>query len=560
MICKVKLPHSVQEVVVESTVRWALLRDAGYEVSADLSVEECNRLAEKEGFVGAQVDGQIVELDFHITGDCTVAPLTIDDYFGRHIVMRSASTLLMYIARQVAPQVSLEVGQSLHSQLFFNVQGAEDPVRLGELLNKRFKEMVKGQVPFMMRMVPPSVALRRISDPDGARRVLVHCWVGERFGLVRLGDYYELAHGPFVPTTGFLESIKVVGLPEGLLLACEPVKLPSPEFKSFMLGAAKQAKDWNKRMGIETMGKLNEMILRGEGHNLVQVSETFHELRIGEIASQILERPQVKVVFISGPSSSGKTSTVRRLSTHFQAMGKQTCYVGLDDYYLAREFCPVDENGEHDFESLQALNVERIKSDLASLVEGRKTAVPRFDFPNQRPFPPEDERIMQIGEDQILLVEGIHGLNPELTKAIPPERRFTLFVSSMPQLALDANNRVPTTYARLLRRIIRDRRYRGTTASSTIRRWPSVRRGENKYIFPYQSLADAMFNSALAYELAVFRTFAWPYLLEVLPNDPAYAMARDMLRFLPMVVPMDTEWVPKNSVLREFLGGSIYQY
>ncbi|MGM9992220.1 MAG: hypothetical protein ACI376_05150 [Candidatus Bruticola sp.] len=562
MLCKVVLPHGVQEVSNDTFVCDVLCRDLlGIDSTEQaLKFVLCMKHLREVGCVGAQVDGEIVDLKSRITSNCTVTPLTQDDYFGRHIIMRSSAHLLVYAAKLVNSEAVLEIGQSLHSQLFFNVKNVSDIEAFGEEVNKKFTYLCAKNTPFKTSSVAPSAALNMIDDPDGDRRYVVNCWVGPSFGIVNIGNYTDLAYGPFVPDAGFLRSIKVVGMEEGLLLAQEPVQLPSKELKEFMLGAAMQAKEWNKRMNIDTVGKLNKMILNGEGQNLVQVSETLHELRIGQIVRDIISRPKVKVVFISGPSSSGKTSTVRRLSTHLQAMGRRTVYVGLDDYYLPCELCPRDEKGDYDFEAIEALNLKRIQSDLQSLVEGKSTKIPHYDFVSQRPGPAENEKAVCLADEQILLIEGIHGLNPAITDAVAKENRYALFVSALPQLNMDKANRVPTTYARLLRRIIRDRRYRGISAVSTIMRWPSVRRGENKYIFPYQSRSDAMFNSALAYELAVFRHYAWPYLLEVPEDSPAYTMARDMLRFLTKVVPMDSEWVPKNSVLREFLGGSIYQY
>ncbi len=560
MLCKVTMPNSVQEIEEGTKLRIALCRDLGIECAQNINPNECDRHLEKAGYVGAMVDGQVSELSFRVTADCTAVPLTIKDYFGRHIVNRSAACLLVHAAKMLEPAASLEAGQSLHSQLFFYVSGIEDIVEFSKRLNDKFQELIAKELPFNTRLMSPTAALQTIENPDEDRRQLIHCWVGDRVGVVTVDGYSELAYGPFVPDTGFLRQVKVIGLPEGLLLACGEAKMPSEDLRSFMLGAARQAKSWNMRMNIDTVGKLDKVILDGRGQDLVQVSETFHELRIGEIARDILSRPNAKVVFVSGPSSSGKTSTVRRLSTHLQAMGKRTVYVGLDDYYRPAHECPRDEKGDYDFEALEAINVERIQHDLRSLVEGKETSIPHYDFVTQMPVPPEEESKLCLGEDQILLMEGIHGLNPAITGSIPKEYRYSLFVSALPQLSLDRYNRVSTTYARLFRRIIRDRRYRGISAADTIRRWPSVRRGENKYIFPYQGLSDAMFNSSLAYELAVFRTYAWPYLLEVPKDSPSYTMARDMLRFLTMVVPLNSEWVPKNSVLREFLGGSIYQY
>lgn len=560
MLCQVTLPNGIREAEYGRGIYMPLIADAGVELGPDSSQQDYFNAAARLGIVGAIVDGQVVNLTFRVVCNCHAEPIYKDSYFGRHIGMRSASALLFAAARAVDPDLRLEVGQSLHSQLFFELKSGGDPVAIGEKLNEQYQRMIFQCVPMVTHAISAAAALRMVEDPDGDRRQLMHGWVGDTFGTVTIGDYIDLAYGPFVPNAGFLKEIRIVGIPEGILITAEGEELPSKELKDFMLGAAEQARTWNKRMSVGTVGKLNKVILDGKSQELVQVSETLQEICIAQIASKIVAKGTVKVVFVSGPSSSGKTSTVRRLSTHLKAMGKETIYVGLDDYYIPAELCPKDENGEYDFEALEALDVERIKSDLRSLVAGKVTYIPHYDFVTQRPVPKEQETPMQIGEDQILLIEGIHGLNPAITGAIDKSNSFSVFVSALPQVNLDFGTRVPTTYARLLRRIIRDRRYRGVSAESTIKRWPSVRRGENKHIFPYQHLADAMFNSALPYELAVFRVFGWQYLMEVHEDSPAYIMARDMLRFLSLVVPMSDEWIPKNSVLREFLGGSIYKY
>ncbi|MBQ7529982.1 hypothetical protein IJT10_08830 [bacterium] len=560
MLCKVVLPNGVQEVEYGTRIFFPIMRDLGVELCDTEDVRDCWEVAKSKNIVGANVDGLVTRLTHKVISNCRIEPFTSKNYFGQHMVMRSASCLLMAAVKQVAPEIRLEVGQSLHSQLFYEVHNCENIESLVQKLNNKFQELVKANLPFKTSRVSSSVALQMVDDPHGDRKQLLHGWVNDRPVVVTVGEYNDLAYGPFVPSTRFLPPIKIVGLDEGLLLALEPVKVPEKSFKDFMLNSARQAKEWNRRMNVDTVGKLNELIVSGKGPDLIQISETMHELYIGDIAKEIINRPDVRVVFISGPSSSGKTSTVRRLSTHLSTLGKETIYIGLDDYYLAAVNCPKDENGEYDFEALEALNVERIKSDLRSLIEGKPTSIPHYDFVRQAPCSKEKETTMQLRDDQILLIEGIHGLNPVITNSVPKERAFSVFVSALPQLSLDHVNRVPTTYARLLRRIIRDRRYRGISAESTILRWPSVRRGENKHIFPYQHLADAMFNSALAYELAIFRSYGWLYLMEVKEDSPAYLMARDMLRFLSLVVPMDNEWIPKNSVLREFVGGSIYKY
>ncbi len=513
-----------------------------------------------QGWVGALVDGHVVELTNRIVSDSTVMPLGRTDPEGRHILERSASCLLRALVRQGHPGVEIEVGQTLGGQLFFEVTGTTDLPALGARLDAQFQEAIQADHRFNTRLVPVPVALRMIEDPHGYKREIMRGWVGNRFGLVTLLDYHDLAYGPYVPSTGFLKGGRILGLPEGLLLQLQAEPEPPVSLRNFLLPTARQTRLWNRRMGVGSLGNLNQRLLEGLDQDLVQVAETFHEMRVGALADAIQARPQIRVVFVSGPSSSGKTTFARRLSTRLRAVGLETFFVAMDDYYLDHDRCPVDEYGQVDLEALEALDLTRLSEDLRSLLSGRETAIPRFDFVRQKRADPSEWHRLRLGPGQLLLLEGIHGLTPQVTDAVPPEARYGVFVSALPQLVLDESQRVPTTYSRLLRRIIRDRRYRGTSAADTIARWPSVRRGEDRYVFPNQERADGIFNSALAYEVAVFKTFAWPYLLEVPEDHPSYTTARDLLSFLSLVVPLLPDWIPKNSVLREFLGGSTFAY
>lgn len=556
---KITLPDGVCEAERGAQLRMLLSSHYGYDGTEKTNEAYHDYLCGR-GIVGALVDGQEVELGHRIASDCTVKPLSIDDPAGRHIVRRSSACLMQAIVRRDHPGVTLEIGQSLNSLMFFDVYGTEDIAGLAESLDKALQAEIAANTNFDTREAPVSAIRRLIDDPTGDKQEILRGWVGARFGMVTVLGYNDLALGPFVPSAAFLKGMRIVGIPEGIMLVWEPIEKPEEKLRTFLLNAARQAREWNRRMNVDTLGKLNKCILDGKGQTLVQVAEIMHEQYIGKIASAIASRPEVKMVFVAGPSSSGKTSFVRRLSTQLNAIGKDTIYVGMDDYYKSPDQYPLDENGNRDYESIDALNTPRMNEDLKSLLAGRETEIPRYDFTQQRTAPPDPSRRIMLGKDSILLLEGIHGLNPKVTDAVPPENRFCVYVSAMPQLRLDESNRVPTTTARLLRRIVRDRRYRGYKAEVTISRWPSVRRGEDKYIFPNQTRADAVFNSSLAYELAVFRSYAWPYLLEVPEESPCYPQARNMLSFLSLVVPMQPDWIPHNSVLREFLGGSTYIY
>lgn len=548
------------EVESGTRLKYVLVRDALKQDCFDAPVEKIDELCRDCGYVAGLVDGYTVELSYRVISDCHAVPLTVEHAAGKQVVQSSAVCLMQSLLPQVAPGVSLEAGQSLDGNLFFEVGQCSDIAGLASKLDAAFQAAIEQDIPFSTRSVPISVASRLVGDVRGDKQQILRSWIGPRFGVVTIGEYHDLAYGAFVPSTAFLRGLRLVGIDEGLMLLLPPYVVPDKGMRTFVLSAARQAREWNRNMHVESVGQLNKCILSGKGQELIQIAETLHEIRIGHIAEAIAARPEVRVVFVSGPSSSGKTHTVRRLSTRLRAMGLETFYVGLDDYYRGRAECPRDESGEYDFEALEALDLERIAKDFSDLVAGKPTEIPRFNFVTQSRAPSDPERTVQIGPGQLLVIEGIHGLNPHITDVVPRNSRYGVYVSHMPQLSIDQSFRLPTNHSRLLRRIVRDRRSRGTTAADTIARWPSVRRGELKHIFPNQNRADSVFNSALAYELAVLRTFAWSALLEVPYDHPSYPKARDMLLLLSLVAPMQTEWIPQNSLLREFMGGSTYTY
>lgn len=507
--------------------------------------------------VGALVDGTVTDLTAPLVADADVRPVLRNSADGRSLLRRSATRLLFALAAR-EPGVRLEVAQTLDGHPFFEVAGGD--AGLGARLDAAFQEAVAADHPFESRVVPVAVAAREVAEPRAPKEDLLRAWVGPRVVTVSILGRHDLAYGPAVPSTRFLAGYRVVAIPEGLLLLSDGAAEPSAARRTFLLQVARDARDWNVRLGVSTLGDLNRRVMDGKERDLVQVCETFHEMKIGALADAIQARPDVKIVFVSGPSSSGKTTFARRLSTRLRAAGGECTYVGMDDYYKDRVDCPKDESGDYDLEALEALDVERMGQDLRTLLTGEEAEIPRFDFPRQRRADRKDWQKLKLGRGQLLILEGIHGLNPAITDSIPVASRFGIYISAMPQLRLDETWKVPTTYSRLLRRIVRDRRYRGTPAAETIARWPSVRRGEDRHIFPHQDRADGVFNSALAYEIPVLRTFAWQYLLEVPPGHPSWTMARNLLTFLSLVAPLFPDWIPYNSVMREFIGGSAFDY
>jgi uridine kinase len=306
------------------------------------------------------------------------------------------------------------------------------------------------------------------------------------------------------------------------------------------------------------VGDLNEAILNGRSSHLIQVSEALQEKKIAKIADEIAQRKGIRLVLIAGPSSSGKTTTCKRLSIQLVTNGIKPIGISLDDYFLDREKTPLDEKGDYDFEHLHALNLPLFNEQLNALFRGEEVELPRYDFPTGKSM--KSGKKLTLHDDEVLVVEGIHALNPELTAQIPKEQIFRVYASALTTILLDNHNYVPTTDNRLLRRIIRDYKYRGVSALDTIRRWPSVRAGENKWIFPFQENADAMFNTAMLFELAVIKSQAEPLLEQVPENCPEYAEAYRLLKFLRYIKPIPETQIPPTSLLREFLGGSSFEY
>lgn len=377
-----------------------------------------------------------------------------------------------------------------------------------------------------------------------------------------LGDSVDYYYGSLLPRTSYVGLFDIVKYYDGILLRIpnreHPETLEDMVKQEKMLDVFKEHLHWQEIMGVSTVGDFNESIQHGHATDLINVSEALQEKKIAQIANEIYNKGKVKLILISGPSSSGKTTFSKRLSIQLMTNGMHPVPISLDNYFVNRERTPLDDKGEYDYESLYALDLEFFNQQLAALLRGEEVELPRFNFSTgKREFKGD---YLRIDNNKVIILEGIHALNPELTPHIPAENKYKIYVSALTTIMLDNHNYIPTTDNRLLRRIIRDYNYRGYSAEETIRRWPSVRAGEEKWIFPYQENADAMFNSALLFELSVLKNHVEPILNQVPQCSSAYSEAYRLRKFLQYFLPVQDRELPPTSLLREFLGGSSFKY
>jgi uridine kinase len=515
--------------------------------------------------VGAVVNGELRELTFPIKMDSAVMPVTMGDADGMRIYRRSLTFLLEAAFDTLFPSAILTVDHSVASGGYYCQVSGRAPLTQEELghLEQAMRDLVKDDLPFHRQEVPLQEAIDYFKAKGAQDKVKLLTHRQKNYlTLYQLKEHRDYHHGYMVPSTGYLCWFGLIPTGEGFTLRfprrhAPTVLLPMPEYPKLLI-TFRQYGDWLKRIGISSVGALDDAIQNNRIQELILVSEALHEQRVTEIARQIAGRSDpVRVVLIAGPSSSGKTTFSRRLSIQLLAHGKAPYPIEMDNYFVDRDKTPLDENGEPDFESIGTLDTKRLASDLEGLIAGQQVQLPHYNFIAGQSEPGD---VVQLKSSEIIILEGIHGLNPELIPEISQEKTFRIYVSALTQLNLDRHNRVSTTDTRLIRRIARDARERGYTARSTIQRWESVRRGEKRYIFPYQENADVFFNSALAYELSALKPIVEPLLRQVPYGTPEHIEAKRLLAFLEWFLPTDSSLIPDNSILREFIGNSILQH
>lgn len=512
--------------------------------------------------LGAVVDHRMGGLNRPIRHHATITTIDASTREGMEIYRRTAGLIFYAAMAQMNPQYKVQIGQSFDEGYYFDAFGFTATPALVAEIEQCMRRLVTERIPLDTAWTPIEEAMQIFERVGRTERVrLLRQMQRSDVPLITIRNYTGFAHGPVAPNTGLVADFKLHAHAGGIVLEFPDATgrlvgtiQPRPK----LLACYQEHKRWNEIMQVENVAQLNELTTRGTLAEMIKVAEALHEKKIAAIADTIAARSQLRCVLIAGPSSSGKTTFTKRLAIQLRVNGIHPIEINLDNYFVNREQTPLDPEGAYDFESLHALDLKLLNQHLGQLLAGETVATPIYSFPRGRRI--AKTRPVQLQPGQVLLIEGIHGLNDQLTATIPAAVKFKVFVSALTQLCIDDHNRIFTSDSRLIRRIVRDRFFRGRNAAETIAVWPSVRRGERENILPFTEQADVMYDSALCYEQAVLKTYAVRALMEVPSEDPAYVEALRLFRYLDLFVPALVEDVPQNSILREFLGGSWFRY
>ncbi|WP_430813598.1 nucleoside kinase [Carboxylicivirga sp. RSCT41] len=518
----------------------------------------------KTPLLGAYVNNKLRELSYEIYHPKNIEFIDITRPDGMRMYIRSLSLVLYKAVNEIYPMAQLRIEHSVSKGTYCSVEGEELDIDDVMKIRDRMEEIIKSDTPFIHRQEESEDVVKRFEQQNQTDKTALIRHRGQLYtSYHQLEKHIGLYYGHLVPSTGYLKVFDLIKYYKGMLLQIpkrtHPNELEEIVVQNKMFDIFQEFAEWNRVLNVRNLADINDSCSNGKAETLIKISEALHEKKIGHIADMIDERKKsVKLVLISGPSSSGKTTFGKRLAIQLMVAGMKPLNLSLDNYFVNRENTPLDENGDYDFEALNALDVELFNDQLLGLLAGKEVEIPKFNFETGQRY--YDGEKLHMNEDNILIVEGIHGLNPQLTHLIPDQSKFKIYVSALTSVNIDNQNLIHTTDNRLIRRIVRDYKYRKYSAQDTISRWPSVRRGEDSHIFPYQEEADVMFNTALLYELSVLKQQAEPILLEVQPNQAEYAEARRLLNFFSYFRPIQPSEIPPTSIIREFLGGSSFSY
>ena len=541
--------------------------DTTVEVPIGSNLEE---VYQKSGFkmeygpLNAHVNNKVEGMHFRVYKQKQVEFLDVTSPSGSRAYTRSLFFVLCKAAHATFERCKVSIDIPVSNGYYVNLNIGR-PITLDDVgaLRKKMQEIIDAAMPIHRHETSTQEAIELFDGLHNRSKVKLLKSTGRLYTTYYdIDGYVDYYYGSLLTNTSQIYLFGLEKYYDGLLLRLpsreHPSELGEMTHQDKMFGIFKEHHQWQDILGIRTIGDLNEAIMEGHSSTLIQISEALQEKKIAKIADEIAQRKGIKLVLIAGPSSSGKTTTCKRLSVQLAVNGIRPIGISLDDYFLDRDKTPRDEKGDYDFEHLHALNLPLLNEQLTALFRGDEVELPRYNF--QKGCSEWSGKKLQLKGNEVLVVEGIHALNPELTSEVPNEQIFRVYASALTTILLDNHNYVPTTDNRLLRRIIRDFKYRGVSAQETIRRWPSVRAGENKWIFPFQENADAMFNTAMLFELAVIKSQAEPLLEQVPENSKEYAEAYRLLKFLRYIRPIPETQIPPTSLLREFLGGSSFKY
>ncbi|MCB9071400.1 MAG: nucleoside kinase [Prevotellaceae bacterium] len=520
----------------------------------------------KYPIVAARVNYKVEDLNFLIYKPKDIDFIDASTPSGMRVYLRSISMVMAKALNDLNPEATLRIEHPICRGYYCCIDGRNKKVSPETItaLKKRMQEIIAADMPIVSEEKQTPTVIEMFRERGEMDKVILLETLGISYArFVRIGDFVDYYNGVLVPSTSYVPLFDLQSYSNGILLRVPdrhaPDKLAEYEDQSKMFDVFNEFVKWNKLMDLSNVGDFNLRAREKNVYNMIKISEALHERKIVEIADMIHERqPSSRFIMISGPSSSGKTTFSKRLSVQLMVAGLKPIVLSLDNYFVNRVDTPLDENGEWDFEALHAVDLELFNTQLTQLLNGEEVEIPFYNFEDgKRYFRGEKIR---LNPENVLVIEGIHALNPELTSAIPRQAMFKIYVSTLTTISLDNHNWIPTTDTRLLRRIVRDFKFRGFSARESINRWPSVRRGEEKWIFPFQEQADAMFNSALMFELAVLRKHAEPIIADVPQYCEEYTEAHRLLKFLKYFTPIHDREIPPTSLLREFLGGSSFKY
>jgi len=518
-----------------------------------------------DSIYAVKINNEVKSLEDKLQYTSTIEPVLNNSKTGSAIYRRSLCLLLATACHTLFPEKRLLVGHSLGHGYFYTFED-EDEVS-NDVINQLRKEMeklIEQNIPITTKDISYQEATQlfeKLNLKETRKQLQFICEPSIKINTIN--DFSDIYFEPLVRSTGVLKVFDILQYKNGFLLrfprTSDPERLDLFKDEPKLYEIFSKYKEWGKRVNVTSAASLNQLIKQRQINDFIEITETFQQKNISNIASQIIEKGTVKVVLIAGPSSSGKTTSAKKLALELRAMGYQPKIISLDCYYLGRDKTPLDEEGKPDFECLEALNIELLNQNLVDLFAGKEVCIPSYDFHSGTSYFDENCK-MTLEENEILIMEGIHGLNDKLTPKVPAEYKFKIYLSALTQLNLDDHNRISTSDNRLIRRIVRDNNFRGKPAAGTIEMWPSVTRGEELHIFPFQNNADAILNTALDYEFSVLRVYAAPLLRQVTPMEKEYSEARRLLNFLENFSTIPPTAVPPRSILREFIGDSAFHY